>query len=73
MIDEIKQSLTKTLPLIKELNNQIKDGNVEGDLLIKLSSMFKLSALELDKIIKKNKLKINGGVTNLKKHEEDED
>jgi hypothetical protein len=62
MIDDVKEILSPTLSLIKELNNQIKNNQMEADTLIKLSTTMKVSSIKLDKLVKQNKLKINGGV-----------
>jgi hypothetical protein len=62
MIEEIKKALSPTLSSLKELNTRIGNNNLDGDFLTHLVTNMKLSALQIEKQIKKNKIKIKGGV-----------
>ncbi|MNB73729.1 hypothetical protein D3C81_451660 [compost metagenome] len=63
MIEDVKGAVTQTVALMKELNSQVKAGEIDIDFLLKLSTTMKVSSMKLDKIIKENKMALNGGVT----------
>lgn len=62
VIEDIKKSVAPTLALLKELNNQMKNNDVQADCILKLSTTMKVSAMGLERAIKQNKLKVTGGV-----------
>jgi hypothetical protein len=71
-MEEIKKALAPTLASLKELNTRLGKNEVDGDFLIGLATKMKLSALQIEKYMKKNKLKIKGGVEYTPPIEDDE-
>ncbi len=71
-MEEIKKALAPTLEAIKELNSRIGKNEVDGDFLIGLATKMKISAIQIEKHTKKNKIKINGGVEYTPPIEDDE-
>lgn len=61
-MEEIKKALAPTLASLKELSVKIGKNEVDGDFLISLATKMKLSALQIERYMKKNKIKIKGGV-----------
>lgn len=73
MINEVKESLNPTLALIKELNVQIKNDEVNVDTVAKLATTMKFSAMKIEKVLKSNKLSASGGVHIPKEEMKEED
>ena len=73
MIDEVKNVVSPTINLMKELNAQIKSGNVDHDLLLKIATTMKVGGMKLEKLLKDKKASINGGVTKPELVEEEEE
>lgn len=71
MNEEIKKALGPSLTLIKELNNKIKDDNIDGDTILKLATTMKLTSIQLEKISKK--MSINAGLKKVVDEDEDEE
>lgn len=61
MVEDVKKAVNPILGLMKELNSQVKSGDIDVDTLVKLSTTMKVSSMQLDKIVKNNKDKITGG------------
>jgi hypothetical protein len=71
-MEHIKKALEPTLILLKELNKKIGLNEIDGDLILKLATTMKVSAMSLEKHIKTNKMKIKG-VIELKPLTDDEE
>lgn len=71
-MEEVKKALAPTLASLKELNAKLGKNEVDGDFLISLATKMKLSALQIEQYMKKNKLQIKGGVENTSPIEDDE-
>lgn len=63
MVDDVKSIISPTVSLMKELNAQVKSGELDPDFLLKLATTLKVSGMKLEKLLKTKKLEINGGVT----------
>lgn len=61
-IEDVRDTLRPVLDLIKQLNNQIKSEELDGDTIKKLSTSMGLASIKLNKIIKDHNIDINGGV-----------
>lgn len=72
-VEGIKKSIAPTLLLLKELNNQMKNNDVQADCVLKLATTMKLAAMGLEKAIKQNNLKVTGGVDSAPPWNEDEE
>lgn len=73
MIDDVKNIVSPTINLMKELNGQIKGGELDPDLLLKIATTMKVGGMKLEKYLKDNKANISGGVTKPEKVVEEEE
>lgn len=71
MIEDVKSIMSPTVNLIKELNVQVKSGEIDPDFLLKLATTMKVSSMKLEKFIKNQNLNITGGITKPDITEED--
>lgn len=60
--EEIKKHVSPIVSMIKELNSQLKEDEINYDFLLKFSTSLKVSSINLEKIVKQNKNKLNGGL-----------
>jgi len=72
MVENVKQAISPIVSLIKELNVQVKNNDIDIDFLLKLSTMMRVASLKIEKIVKENKTQLKGGVTKSEIVEEEE-
>jgi hypothetical protein len=59
---EVKNAISPVVEMLRELNTQVKNDDIDIDFLVKLVTTMRVSTVKIDKTIKENKMNINGGV-----------
>ena len=70
MIEDVKSIVSPMVSSIKELNSQIKNGELDPDFLLKLATTMKVTSMKLEKFVKTQNLDITGGLIKPSESEE---